>query len=169
MDNYEAMVETLKDMEKISQALDIPPFPIYFLGGSACILGRYTNRSTRDFDLIDLGYPASYGKALRYLSSFDMLEYESTILSPSYRSRAYRLEQFKYLQIFVLSKEDIIVSKIIRMEPKDIEDIDRLIEGSDRKLISDIINEVLQREDLYDSKKQAFMDKLPAFREKYNV
>lgn len=89
MDNYEAMIQILKDMEHISQTLNIPPFSIYFLGGSACILGKYNNRATRDFDLIDLNYPAIYGKALRYLNSFDMLEYESTILKnlPAFRER----------------------------------------------------------------------------------
>ena len=169
MDNYEAMIAILKDMEKISRTLVVPPFPIYFLGGSACILGKYTNRATRDFDFIDLHYSASYGKVLRYLNNFDMLEYESTIIAPSYKSRANKLEQFKYLEIFILSREDIIVSKIIRMEQKDVEDIDILIMKSDKMLIQNIIDEVLNREDLFESKRQAFLSNLPAFKEKYNV
>lgn len=169
MDNYEAMIQIIKDMERISLALDIPPFSIYFLGGSACILGKYNNRATRDFDLIDLNYPAIYGKALRYLNSFDLLEYESTILSPTYRVRATRLEQFNYLQIYVLSREDIIVSKIIRMEAKDLEDMDVLMESSSKVRIREIINEVLERNDLFESKKQAFLNNLPSFRERYHV
>lgn len=169
MENYEAMITVLKDMEKISQALEVPPFPIYFLGGSACILGKYTDRATRDFDFIDLHYSASYGKVLRYLNNFDMLEYESTILAPSYKSRAYMLEQFKYLQIYILSREDIIVSKIIRMEEKDIEDMDILMMKSDKMLIHNIIDEVLKRDDLFESKRQAFLKNLPAFEERYHV
>lgn len=99
---------------------------VYFLGGSACILGKYTDR-------------------------------------------AIRLEQFQYLQIYVLSRKDIIVSKIIRMEPKDIEDMDLLIKHSDLNLISQIIDETLQRNDLYESKRETFLGKLPFFRKRYNV
>lgn len=169
MNNYQAMVQVIEDMEKVAEALGIPPFPIYFIGGSACILGRYTDRATRDFDFVDLNYPSVYGRVLRYLSDFDMLEYESTILAPTYIERAKKLERFKHLDIYVLSREDIIVSKIIRMEPKDIEDIDILIKESDKRLIADIIDEVLQRDDLFASKRKAFAKNLPAFKERYNV
>lgn len=169
MKNYEAMTEILKDMEKVAKALGVQPFSIYFMGGSACILGMYTDRATRDFDFVDLNYPASLGKVLRYLNDFDMLEYESTTLSPSYNERALKLEQFSYLNLYVLSKEDIVVSKIIRMEKKDIEDMDSLMISCDKKLIANIIDEVLQRKDLYDSKMEAFSKNLPLFRERYNV
>ncbi|MGE4282736.1 MAG: DUF6036 family nucleotidyltransferase [Clostridia bacterium] len=169
MHNYDMMIEELKNMEKIAIVLGVESFPIYFLGGSACILGKYTDRATRDFDFIDLDYSAKLGKIFRYLGDFDILEYESTILSPLFRDRAIKLEQFEYLQIFILSREDILVSKIIRMEPKDIEDIDLLIKQSDIKLILQIIDEVLQRKDLYKSKRSTFIEKLPFFKERYNV
>ena len=169
MHNYESMIEDIKNLEKAAIAFGIEPFPIYFLGGSACILGKYTERATRDFDFIDINYPAKLGKVFRLLGDYDILEYESTILSPLYKERAIKLEQFKYLQIYILSKEDIIVSKIIRLEPKDIEDIDKLIVQCDLKLTSNIIQEVLNRKDLYESKRRAFLDKLPVFRERYNV
>ncbi len=169
MNNYQSMTEVIEDMEKIAQALNIPSFSIYFLGGSACILGQYSSRATRDFDFIDINYSSVYGKVLRYLNDFDMLEYESTILTPTYKERAKKLEQFRFLDVYVLAREDIIVSKIIRMAPKDIEDIDVLIRESDKMLIVKIIEEVLKREDLFDSKKEAFLKNLPAFKEKYHV
>lgn len=169
MNDYISMVETLKDMEKVAQVLGVKPFPIYLLGGSACILGRYTDRATRDFDFVDLNYAAVLGKVLRHLSDYDMLEYESTILAPSYMERAKHLEEFEYLQIYILSREDIIVSKIIRMASKDLEDIDNLIERSDKELISKIIDEVIQRTDLFDSKRKAFLKNLDGFRERYHV
>lgn len=167
--NYQAMITVIEDMEKIAQTLNISSFPIYFLGGSACILGQYSDRATRDFDFVDLNYSSHYGKVLRYLNDFDMLEYESTLLAPTYRERAKKLEQFKFLEVYVLAREDIIVSKIIRMEPKDIEDIDLLIKESNKELIKKIIYEVLQRVDLFESKKEAFFKNLPAFMEKYHV
>jgi hypothetical protein len=169
VNNYQSMLEIIADMEKIAQVLEIPSFPLYFLGGSACILGQYSERATRDFDFVDLNYSSKYGKVLRYLNDFDMLEYESTILAPSYKVRAKKLEQFKFLDIYVLSREDIIVSKIIRMEPKDIEDINLLIKKSDKSLIVKIIDEVFHREDLFESKKEAFLKKVPLFKERYNV
>jgi len=169
MNDYKSITEVIFDMEKVAQALNVPSFPIYFLGGSACILGKYSDRATRDFDFVDLHYSSLYGKVLRYLNDFDMLEYESTILAPSYKERAYKLEQFKYLQIFALSREDILVSKIIRMEPKDIEDMDILIQKCDKTVILSIIKEVLNRQDLFDTKREAFLRNLPAFTEKYHV
>lgn len=169
MNSYESMIELISDMERIAQTLKVEPFPIYFLGGSACILGKYTDRATRDFDLIDLNYSAKLGRVLRYLNDFDMLEYESTILAPSYKKRAKRLEWFIYLHIYILAREDIIVSKIIRMEPKDVEDIDKLIRESDKTLILQIIEEVINRKDLFRSKKDAFLKNLRNFKERYNV
>jgi hypothetical protein len=80
-----------------------------------------------------------------------------------------KLEGFSYLNLYVLAKEDIIVSKIIRMETKDLEDMDLLIIDSDKALILSIIDEVLLRKDLYPSKREAFLNKLPIFREKYHV
>jgi hypothetical protein len=55
------------------------------------------------------------------------------------------------------------------METKDLEDMDLLIMDSDKALILSIIDEVLLRKDLYPSKREAFLNKLPIFREKYHV
>ena len=98
-----------------------------------------------------------------------MLEYESTAVSPKDKERAIRLEKFKYLNIYMLSVEDIIVSKIIRLEQKDLQDIDELIKVADKKLVNRIIDEVLNRNDLYESKKEQFTRQLPLFRERYHV
>jgi hypothetical protein len=119
------------DMEKVARAFDIEPFDIYFLGGAACILGQYTERATRDFDFMDLNYPSGLGRVFVQLRDFDMLEYESTIVSPKYKKRAIKSDKFEYLNVYLLSPEDIIVSKIIRLEQKDIEDIDKLMETAD--------------------------------------
>lgn len=157
------------DMEKVARAFDIEPFDIYFLGGAACILGQYTERATRDFDFMDLNYPSGLGRVFVQLRDFDMLEYESTIVSPKYKERAIKLNKFEYLNVYLLSPEDIIVSKIIRLEQKDIEDIDKLMETADKELVNQIIEEVLSRNDLYESKRDLFIKKLQQFKEKYNV
>lgn len=157
------------EMEHVAKAFGIDPFDIYFLGGAACILGGYTDRATRDFDFIDLDYSSKLGRVFIHLRDFDMLEYNSTILSPYYKDRAIKLDKFTYLNIYLLSVEDIIVSKIIRLEDKDIEDINELIMISDKNKIKLIIKEVLARDDLYDSKMQEFTKKLKLFKAMYHV
>lgn len=152
------------DMEKVAKVFDIEPFDIFFLGGAACILGGYTQRATRDFD-----YPSKLCRAFVQLRDFDILEYESTLISPKYKERAIKLNKFKYLNVYLLSVEDIIVSKVIRLEQKDIEDINELIKVADKELINQIIDEVLSRSDLYKSKKEQFIKKLPRFRERFHV
>lgn len=98
-----------------------------------------------------------------------MLEYQSTLLSPTYKERAVKLEKFKYINVYILSKEDIAISKVIRLADKDIEDLEQIIPKCDKNILNDIIAEILNREDLFESKKSEFRKKLKIFREKYNV
>ena len=98
-----------------------------------------------------------------------MLDYQSTILSPNYKERALKLDEFDFLNIYILSKEDVAISKIIRLEPKDIDDLDEIIPKCNKQLLNKIIDEVLKRNDLFESKKKEFIRKLKIFREKYNV
>ena len=165
----ENLIEVLHEMEEVTKLFKLEPFDIYIIGGSACILGEYTNRATLDIDFIDLGYPAKYGKALSLLRDYDMLEYQSTILAPSYKQRAIKLEGFNYINVYILSKEDVVVSKIIRLAEKDIEDLNKIMPKCDKDLLNKIINEIIDREDLFESKKNEFFKKLKKFKEKYNV
>lgn len=169
MEIKKQLEERIYDMEKVAEVFHIESFDMYLLGGAACVLGDYTERATRDFDFIDLDYPSKLGTVFVQLRDFDMLEYESTLISPKYKQRAIKLENFKYINVYVLSSEDIIVSKIIRLEKKDIEDIDELIKVADKRLINQIIEEVLDRNDLYESKKVEFIKKVKEFKERYHV
>ena len=54
MDIKKQLEEYLFDLEKVTKAFNIEPFDIYLLGGSACILGGFIDRATRDFDFVDL-------------------------------------------------------------------------------------------------------------------
>ena len=120
-------------------------------------------------DFVDLGYPAKYGKVFVLLRDYDMLEYQSTILSPTYKERATKLKEFQYINVYILSKEDIAVSKIIRLAQKDIEDLNQIINNCDKTILNNIIKEILNREDLFESKKKEFEKKLKIFKEMYNV
>ena len=163
------LIEVLHEMEEVTKLFKLEPFDIYIIGGSACILGEYTTRATLDIDFVDLGYPAKYGKVFSLLRDYDMLEYQSTILSPSYKSRAKKLKEFEYINVYILSKEDIAVSKIIRLAKKDLEDLNEIIPNCNKQILNEIIKEILEREYLFDSKKQGFINNLKIFKEKYNV
>lgn len=165
----ENLLEVLHEMEEVTKFFKLEPFDIYLIGGSACMLGEYTTRATMDVDFVDLGYPAKYGKVFVLLRDYDMLEYESTLLSPTYKERAIKLENFKYINVYILSKEDVAISKIIRLAEKDIEDLNQIIPKCDIKTLNKIIDEIINREDLFESKKAEFIKKLKVFREKYNV
>lgn len=161
--------ERLKDMELFAKTIGIEPFDLYLIGGSASILGNYGDRGTRDFDFIDLNYPPKYGRVFRLLGSFDFLEYESTILAPSYKERANKLENYEYLNIYALAPEDLIVSKIIRLSEKDVSDIENLLKQSNIEVIHEIIDQALNRDDLIESKKEGFLIKLKIFKEVFDV
>ena len=161
--------QVLHEMEEVTKLFKLEPFDIYIIGGGACILGEYTTRATLDIDFIDLGYPAQYGKLFALLRDYDMLEYEITILSPEYKKRAIKLEEYTYINVYILSREDVAVSKIIRLAPKDIEDLNQIIPKCNKQKLNCIINEILDRKDLFDSKKNEFEKKLKLFREKYHV
>lgn len=163
------LIEVIREMEEVTKLFKLEPFDIYIIGGGACILGEYTTRATLDIDFVDLGYPAKYGKVFVLLRDYDMLEYQSTILSPTYKERAVKLEEFKYINVYILSKEDIAVSKIIRLAEKDIEDLNQIVPNCNKEVLNSIIEEILNREDLFESKKTEFEKKLKIFKEKYNV
>ena len=163
------LISILHEVQDVTKFFNLEPFDIYILGGSACMLGEYTSRATLDIDFVDLGYPAKYGKVFLLLRDYDMLDYQSTILSPNYKERALKLDEFDFLNIYILSKEDVAISKIIRLEPKDIDDLDEIIPKCNKQLLNKIIDEVLKRNDLFESKKKEFIRKLKIFREKYNV
>ena len=163
------LIEVIHEMEEVTKLFKLEPFDIYLIGGSACILGEYTTRATLDIDFVDLGYPSKYGKVFVLLRDYDMLEYQSTILSPSYKDRAIKLNEFEYINVYILSKEDIAISKIIRLAEKDIQDLDEIIPNCDKQILNNIINEIIERIDLFQSKKDEFIKKLKIFREKYNV
>ena len=158
------LIQIIHEMEDVTKLFKLEPFDIYIIGGSACVLGEYTTRATMDIDFIDLGYPAKYGKVFALLRDYDMLEYQSTILSPTYMERAKKLEEFKYINVYILSKEDIVISKIIRLADKDFDDLDQIMPDCKVEILNNIIQEILDREDLFETKKNEFKRKLKILR-----
>ncbi len=49
------------------------------------------------------------------------------------------------------------------------EDLNQIIPQCNKEVLNNIINEVLERADLFESKKNEFIKKLEIFKEKFNV
>ncbi|MBS7528848.1 hypothetical protein KHM83_19455 [Fusibacter paucivorans] len=167
--NREVLLTLLHDADEYATFKKIDCPPIYLLGGSGCILGDYLDRATLDIDFIDINYSSTVGKVFRLFDRFDMLDTYVTPIADGYEQRAKLLEGFTTLRYYVLSAEDIIVSKLGRYSVKDQDDINHLIEKSDIEIISSLIANVISRKDFSERVKQAFVMNSRLFREKYNV
>ncbi|MCT4617873.1 MAG: DUF6036 family nucleotidyltransferase [Marinisporobacter sp.] len=165
--NREILFEILQDMEDFAYMKNIEYPPIYLLGGSGCIVAGYLDRATTDVDFLDMDYQANVGRLFRILDRFDMLDLYLTTIPLDFEKRVIKIEKFK--NIYVLSKEDIILSKIGRFSEKDIEDIDVLIKNTDKQLISELIEVVNKREDLGQKVKRVFLQNVDLFRERFDV
>ncbi|MCL2224073.1 MAG: DUF6036 family nucleotidyltransferase [Defluviitaleaceae bacterium] len=139
----EDMENAIADMETLAKATNTEPFEIYLLGGAGCVLAGYLERATRDFDIIDLDYAASLGRVMKPLEPFDLIEPKLAALAAGYKARAARLPQFEYLPVYVLSREDIIISKLARLNERDFHDISELLPLSDISLIFTLLKSLL--------------------------
>lgn len=164
--NQAILWSILKDADDFATFKKINCPPIYFLGGAGCILAGYLERATIDLDFVDCGYEASVGKVFRLFDRFDMLDLYVTTLAPGFAQRASMLSGFQTMTYFVLSKEDILVSKLGRYADKDKEDIRILIKDCDRALLDKLIQEVSHRTDLSPRVKEAFLKNSKSFKEK---
>lgn len=167
----ESLLNKIKDMEVLAKALEVKPFEMFFLGGSGCIMADYFSRVTLDYDFIDLGYSANIGRVLNVLGDFDMLDSKLTpvSLTDNMRKRCKKLNEFQYLGIYILSREDVIVSKLSRFNEKDREDINKLMNGISVKVLNQVAQEVLDRNDLYSNIKNRVEINFKTLKRVYNV
>lgn len=152
MDGYselELSKMTLSDIrfkfELVNLALnkDEKELEIYTLGGAGALLAGYFTRYTHDIDYIDLNYKAWQGKYLDLLGTqTDILEFSHTTISPTYKERVNTVYDGECLKVYVISKEDIVVSKLCRYAEKDQKDIRILMKTVDREILLRILNEV---------------------------
>ena len=104
-----------------------------------------------------------------YKNYFLIITQKKEIDKTFYKFFRIKLEEFQYINVYILSKEDVAVSKIIRLADKDIEDLEQIIPKCNKNTLNKIIEEILNRDDLFESKKDGFKRNLKIFREKYNV
>lgn len=167
--NRDILLELLQDMEDFARMKNEKCPPIYLLGGASCIIGGYIERATLDIDLLDMNYSAKAGKLFRMLGNIDILDKYLTTIGDDFESRAIKLEQFKYLDIFILSIEDIIVTKIGRYSEKDFEDIKKLMLSADKSLVLELIDNVFKRQDMSEIVLKKFSDNVKRFKGEFYV
>jgi len=169
MRNRDIILELLQDAEDFAKLKNIECPPIYFLGGSGCIMGEYFDRATTDINFLDINYSSSVGKIFRLFEKFDMLDLYVTPIADGFEKRAIKLSEFEFLDFFVLSKEDIIVSKLGRYSDKDIEDISKLIVDIDKKILIQLIDNVIYKKHFSERVKEYFIIHVKDLKERFNV
>jgi hypothetical protein len=167
--NKSLLLQILHDMEDFARIKGLTCPPIFLAGGSGCIIGGYINRATMDFDLLDMNYTASVGRLFRMLGEVDYLDFFLTTIPNDFIERAVKLGEFQYLDIYVLSKEDIVVSKIGRYSGKDIEDIKAILTEELKPAVDRLIKSVLNRNDISDRVKNKFISNALKFRRDFHV
>ncbi len=110
------------------------PFSINILAG---VEGFEPSQAVLETDVLPL-------TLYSYKNYFLIITQKKEIDKTFYKFFRIKLEEFQYINVYILSKEDVAVSKIIGLADKDIED-------------------------LFESKKEGFKRNLKIFREKYNV
>ena len=116
-----------------------------------------------------MNYPSQSARFFRLLEKVDYLDVYQTTIDLDFKKRAKKLSEFKYLDIYVLSKEDIIVTKIGRYGKKDINDIRELLKNSDKSLILKLIDNVNQRHNIGEKLKEVFLKNVKLFRRDFHV
>ncbi|MTI46820.1 MAG: hypothetical protein FH761_03220 [Firmicutes bacterium] len=165
--NREILLTILQDMDDFATMKNIDYPPIYLVGGSGCIVAGYLNRATTDIDFLDMEYSATIGRLFKMFDRFDMLDIYLTTIPLDFKERAIKIKGFK--NIFVLSKEDIILSKIGRYSEKDIEDISILIDNANKTIILSLINSIRGRNNISQRVLKIFNKNVKLFKERFDV
>lgn len=167
MKDYDDLLNDLKFVDSIvGYMLPDSNLEFYLAGGSACILGGYLERATKDFDFIDIGYSSSVGKLLNYLQPYDLLDINNAEIPWNFKTRSVKLSGFVHINVYILCIEDIIASKIGRYDAKDMQDIDILIKSISLEKLKICIQDT-QESIINENRKKRYHDHLIEFSNKY--
>ena len=129
------LIETIHEMEEVTKLFKLEPFDIYIIGGSACVLGEYTNRATLDVDFIDLGYPSKYGKQQLIFKKIIKIKYTELPLIESKKNNFIRANNLHYATIMEYKSrsnfnKNMIEQKKQKQRISEIRPVDNLILSS---------------------------------------
>jgi hypothetical protein len=132
-------------------------------------VGNYLDRMTLDIDIIDLEYPSKMLQLFNVLGKYDLLDIYVTSIADGFKERAKKVKDFENIEVYVLSREDLIVTKLGRYSEKDKEDISKLIDKANKKVLNELIENVSNRASYGEIVKVEFLKNVEKFRGDYNV
>jgi hypothetical protein len=127
-------------------------FEIILVGGAAFMLKYDLNRYTEDIDSLKLKTKLKQFISDQGYKKFrinDRCERASILKNPDFRDRLEKIEfdyDFKFLDIYVMGKYDLIISKIGRGTNTDFDDIveSKILEGINKKRLDKLMEEAIK-------------------------
>ena len=117
---------------------------LLLIGGASILIGYGGTRQTMDLDFYE-AYTTSRLSYLKNRFPIHFVDEEVLLLHPKATERMVKVEEiFKSFEIFLLSPIDLAISKIRRLEDKDLEDIKFLMENkyTDKDELFSSLNEL---------------------------
>ena len=167
--NKEDVFLTFKKLDLLMQ-MDNYELDICLIGGTACLLTDLISRVTIDYDLLNLDYSPNVRNYLNFFNPYDLVDFEATTIPRSYIKRRISVFSGVCVHCFILSIEDIILSKLYRNFEIDFKDIDILIKKADLTLVHTLIEEV--NDDIhtrYPRLQENFILSLNTFKKRYQL
>ncbi len=163
------IIFNLKKLDML-MSMDNYELELCLIGGTACLLTGLISRVTIDYDLLNLDYNPKVRNYLNFLSPYDLVDFEATTIPRSYKNRLCTIFDGDYVKCKILSKEDIVVSKLCRNLEKDFADIDILIKQANMNILLELIQEVyLNIKTRYLRIQENFQLSLKTFEDRYNI
>ena len=101
---------------------------------------------------------------LKLLDNLVGITFYIAAIPQNYHHRAIKLDGFENISVYVFAREDIIASKIDRLDKRDIEDIKILLKDTDYILLENCIDETYMNI-VYEDRKKRYQNNLLKFRE----
>jgi len=132
------MLNRLHSLDKDAFLLhpDDEKFNVIIVGGSALILGDYTQNVTKDIDVISATKDL-HELFWKYDMNCDVTAYMNSF-PLNYEDRLVPLMEGKKIIFYSLSLEDIAISKLCGGRPNDLEDLEVIADKIDWKLLENL-------------------------------
>jgi Nucleotidyltransferase of unknown function (DUF6036) len=160
MNSRKEVLENLKFADQYMSTVfpDMDKLSFVITGGASFLLKGFSNKFTLDIDTItEMSHDV-----LQFLESFSINNSASEVtkLSSTYKERLVKLKgKFDVLDLYLLSNEDLVLSKIGRLSEDDLRDIEDtgIMEEVDMSLLTKLAEE-LSSEDAEFSHKWRFFN-----------
>lgn len=146
MNTRQEVVENLKFADQFISTVfpEMEKLSFVITGGASFLLKGFSNKFTLDIDTIT----EMNEDVLLYLESFSINNSASEVtkISPSYKDRLVKLKgKFDVLDLYLLSNEDLVITKIGRLSDDDLKDIQEtgIMEDINMPLLTKLAQEII--------------------------